>query len=155
MPPTRRSLLASRSGFTLLEILTALVVLGVIVSLAAPSMQGVTSGTRVRGALDQFTADVALARMYAVRDGQRTVLTIRSGSEYVVVRDPEGAADTLKKVRLEQDFGGVRLEPSSGELQFDSRGLLLTGSLSTVAATHRSRSYSMTISSVGRTYREY
>jgi prepilin-type N-terminal cleavage/methylation domain-containing protein len=155
MLPTRPSLRGSESGFTLLELLTALVVMAVIVSLAAPSMRGVASGARTRGAIDQLTADVSLARMYAVRDGRRTVVAITSATRYAVVRAPYGATDTIKTVNLARDAVGVQLSPASGTLTFDSRGLLQTGSLSQVKATYHSRSDSVTISSVGRTYRDY
>lgn len=155
MLPTRPSLRGSESGFTLLELLTTLVVMAVVVSLAAPSMNGVASGTRTRGTIDQLTADLSLARMYAVRDGRRTVVAITSATRYAVVRSPFGATDTMKVVDLAHEAAGVRLSPASGTMTFDSRGLLQTGSLSKVKATHHSRSDSVTISSVGRTYRDY
>lgn len=155
MLPTRPSLRGSESGFTLLELLTALVVMAVIVSLAAPSMKGVASGTRTRGAIDQLTADVSLARMYAVRDGRRTTLSILSATRYQVVRSPTAAGDTIKVVNLAREAVGVQLTPASGQLAFDSRGLLQAGSLTKVKATYHSRSDSVTISSVGRTYRDY
>lgn len=155
MLSTRPSLRGSQSGFTLLELLATLVVLSVIVSLAAPSMKGVTTRARTRAAIDQLTADVSLARMYAVRDGRRTAVSITSATKYIVVRSPTGAGDTIKTVDLARDAVGVRLSPTTGQLAFDSRGLLQTGSVSKVKATRDSKSDSVTISSVGRTYRDY
>lgn len=156
MLPTRSSLRGSESGFTLLELLTSLVVLAVIVSMAAPSFKGVASGARTRGVIDQVTADLSLARMYAVRDGRSTRLAITSATRYVVVRSPyTGATDTIKIVNLARDAVGVQLTPSTGLLTFDSRGLLQSGSPTRVRATYQSRSDSVTISSVGRTYRDY
>ena len=155
MLPTRPSPRGSESGFTLLELLTTLVVMAVLVSLAAPSMKGVASGARTRGAIDQLTADLALARMYAVRDGRRTTVAITSATRYALVRSPFGAQDTIKRVDLARDAAGVRLSPATGTLAFDSRGLLQTGSLTQVKAMHSSRADSVTISSVGRTYRDY
>jgi type IV fimbrial biogenesis protein FimT len=156
MLPTRPSLRGSESGFTLLELLTALVVMAVMVSLAAPSMKGVASGARTRGAIDQVTADLSLTRMYAVRDGRSTRLEITSATRYAVVRFPyTGATDTIKIVNLARDAVGVQLTPATGQLTFDSRGLLQTGSPTRIKATYHSRSDSVTISSVGRTYRDY
>ncbi|MET0399518.1 MAG: GspH/FimT family protein [Longimicrobiaceae bacterium] len=156
MLPTRPSLRGSQSGFTLLELLTTLVLLAVMVSLAAPSMKGVTTRARTRAAIDQLTADVSLARMYAVRDGRRTVVSIASATKYVVARSPATSSnDTIKVVNLARDAVGVQLLPATGQLTFDSRGLLQTGSLTKVKATKDSKSDSVTISSVGRTYRDY
>lgn len=155
MPATRSSLRGSESGFTLLELLTTLVVMAVLVSLAAPSMRGVASRVRTQGAIDQLTADLSLARMYSVRDGRRTAVSITSATKYIVVRSPAGAGDTIKVVDLTRDAVGVRLAPATGALTFDSRGLLQTGSITKVKATYHSKSDSVTISSVGRTYRDY
>lgn len=54
-------------GFTLIEILIAIVVLGVLVTLAAPSMRDMLIATQMRGAASDLYESVILARSEAIK----------------------------------------------------------------------------------------
>jgi type IV fimbrial biogenesis protein FimT len=50
-----------RGGFTLIEILFTLVLLGVLISLATPAMTGWIRRTRMTAVLNQLVADIQYA----------------------------------------------------------------------------------------------
>lgn len=56
---------ASRSGFTLIELMVVLAVIAVLLFIAAPSFREVLDVQRVRGVGDQFITDVQFARSEA------------------------------------------------------------------------------------------
>jgi prepilin-type N-terminal cleavage/methylation domain-containing protein len=147
---------AGRGGHTLLELLTVLVLILVIASLAAPSMSSYLGHTKTRRALDRVANDIALARMAAVRGGTRSSVAF-SGSTYTVTLQTP-TPTVIRTVNLGQEYRGVTLRAptADGQLVFDSRGLLLsttTGPI--VVSAAGSVADSALITAGGRVYREF
>lgn len=115
----------SRAGYSMAEILAALVIVGILTAIAWPRLSGIGGVSSRKGALNQLTADVGLARMTAIRSGNEAQVRINTaGTEYsVVVRDTTGAFRTVKTVRLTRNYPGVTISPTNDSLVFDSRGL--------------------------------
>jgi type II secretory pathway pseudopilin PulG len=149
------SLVANRAGHTLVELLTVLVLLMVLVSVATPSMRGQIAQNKTRRALDRVAADIAYARMAAVRNGASTVLQF-SGTSYTI-EVQSSPARTVRSVELTRDFPGVSLTPptSDGRLVFDSRGLLISSTPGPMIAAQGSASDTAVITAAGRIYRAY
>ena len=147
---------AGRRGHTLIEMLTVLVLIMVIASLAAPSMSSYVTRTKTRRALDRVANDIAFARMAAVRAGTPAIVDFSSATAYTVEiqTDPPSV---VRRVLLANEFAGVRLTPpnADGELVFDSRGLLRTTDLGAIIATAGQSSDSAVITAAGRVYRAY
>jgi prepilin-type N-terminal cleavage/methylation domain-containing protein len=158
----------SRAGFTLVEALTALVVLGVLAGLAAPSLSAFLAQLRTRGALNELATDVAYARALAVKNGRRAVLLFvpspeceatsprfRAGYEYrVVVRTARRVV--AREVSLRDRAPGVCVEMNgSDSIAFNSRGLLLPVGNRRVRAVFRGARDSLTVSALGRVYRRW
>lgn len=61
-------------GFTLIEVLVTLTVLGVLATLAAPSFQKVVAKQRLRSAAYDLMSDLTLARSEAIKRGTPVVL---------------------------------------------------------------------------------
>jgi prepilin-type N-terminal cleavage/methylation domain-containing protein len=144
------------AGFSLIELLTALVLLGVLASLAAPAMSTQLRRARVRSALDLLTADVYRARVLAVREAGRFELAFRPAAgcarAYVLVRVADGMV--LDSVDL-QAPGGVCLSSNAAQaMVIDSRGMLV-GSPRKIYGRAGGEVDSVTVSMAGRLYRWY
>jgi type IV fimbrial biogenesis protein FimT len=64
----------SERGFTLVELVITLVVLGVLMAMAIPSFRYVQNSSRLSGASNELVASLQSARMEAVRRNGRVVL---------------------------------------------------------------------------------
>ncbi|HYJ78603.1 MAG TPA: GspH/FimT family pseudopilin [Longimicrobiaceae bacterium] len=158
--------MARRSGFTLVEVLAVLAIMGIAAAMAAPSLGAYVRRQRVRGALDLLAGDVQYARMLAVRNGRPAVLRwerapecawagLRGGYRYSVgLRGaPPGAA---KRATIRPAGGPVCVHMNGGDsLVFNSRGLLVSFSNRTVWAKEGRVQDSLTISVMGRVLRRY
>lgn len=64
----------SQSGFNLLELLVVIFIIGIVFAVGFPSFQIVTNSGRVSNPANELLATLQLARMEAIRRGQRTVV---------------------------------------------------------------------------------
>lgn len=64
----------SQAGFNLLELLVVVIILGIVFAVGFPSFQFVTNSGRVSNPANELLATLQLARMEAIRRGQRTVV---------------------------------------------------------------------------------
>ncbi|HEV2145898.1 MAG TPA: GspH/FimT family pseudopilin [Longimicrobiaceae bacterium] len=153
-------------GFSLLELLTALVIVGVLTSLAAPAMDRALARMRTRAALDRFTGDLYHARILAVRSGRAVVVQFpgsercggaanRYGTDHYLVLARDGSDRVLKRVAL--GGGGLCLEMNqSDSMRFDSRGMLRgLGNRTVVARRGGDVRDSLTVSRAGRILRRF
>jgi type IV fimbrial biogenesis protein FimT len=71
----------AQTGFTLLELMTALTVLGILLVLAGPGLGNLVDESRLSGSARDFVVDFALARNEAAMRGRRvTVCTSTDGA---------------------------------------------------------------------------
>jgi prepilin-type N-terminal cleavage/methylation domain-containing protein len=147
-------------GFSLLEVLTALAVASIALSLAVPRLDAWVRRERVRAALNHLAGDLEFTRMAAVRSGHGAVLRLvrdprcpaRGGAGYRVAL--RGGTDVLRRSpRIE----GVPVcyEVNADSISFNSRGLLAPFNNRTVRAVRGDARDSLTVSVVGRIYRRF
>jgi type IV fimbrial biogenesis protein FimT len=144
-------------GYTLVELMVTLILLGVLMALAWPRLEGFNRANRLRSALDRMSSDLTLARLAAVREGRAATLRIdNAGTRYTVTVDATGTlpVDTVKKVSIATDYKGVTFTPATGSVTFDSRGLYRSGDTDfrAVKGTQKMR---LQITGVGRILRDY
>lgn len=150
-------LLRSRHGYSLIELMVVVVLIGLVVSIAGPSLQGSVTRQRARRALDQTLADVAFTRVIAVREGMPTEIEFTASGRYTMRRLPPGGSPvTLRTVELWREYPGVGLDVVTGvaKLQFSSRGLLRNlssdGFIKIASSSARDSAF---VSPAGRVYR--
>lgn len=124
---------ASR-GFTLVELLVALLVLGVLSSLAFPSFMSTFVRFRLEGAVNELSTDVQYTRAEALRRRESASLTVNAGgTSYAITA---GAANTvLKTVSMPS---GVTLTPNAA-VSFEN----LRGTASDVSILGQATAYSL------------
>ena len=157
-----------RAGATLAELAVVLVLVGILVSIAAPSARRMIERAEAEAALNQLVADLAYTRMRAVRGGHGTELRLMLGAEcprprlgriaadryLVVAHDP--APRVLRETRVRQAGRGACLESNNdASIFFNSRGLLVPFENRTVAARSGDASAHLTMSVLGRVLRRY
>lgn len=146
---------ANRAGHTLIELLTVLVLVFVIASLAAPSMSDYLAKSRTRRALDRIANDIAFARMLAVREGTASAIDFSTGGYTVIVQTTP--PETVRTVNLAADYPGITVTPptTDGQLLFDSRGLIVSPQIGPIVAAHGELVDSAIVTASGRVYRDY
>jgi type II secretion system protein H len=95
------------SAFTLLELVVVMLIIGITLAIAAPSMRGWSHGMAVRNAGDDFIALTRLARSQAIADATTYRLNVdvsanqywitqQSGSDFVAIANSDlGQMHTL------------------------------------------------------------
>ncbi|HSD52473.1 MAG TPA: GspH/FimT family pseudopilin [Candidatus Methylomirabilis sp.] len=99
-------------GMTLVELLIAIAILGIICAIAVPGILGGIHRTGVDGASQRLTQDIRLAQSNAITKGVQTRLIVFDQSG--VIPDPGIPPDTTKanKYRIEMRSGPLAPWPS-------------------------------------------
>ena len=81
-------------GFTLVELMVAVLVMAVVLAFAVPWFESVVNGSRLTGAANEMLASLQSARMEAIRRNRRTVLCLsRNANSANPTCAPDNAAD--------------------------------------------------------------
>jgi prepilin-type N-terminal cleavage/methylation domain-containing protein len=121
-------MLSRRPGFSMVELLIVLTVLGVTAAMAFPKLSGVNAGTDVRNAQGAVAATVARARAAAIQRGRPARAYVGKGAAWTVIDVYSGPTrlgaasqlDSLFKVKMTVD--GIAATDSAF-VEFDARGL--------------------------------
>lgn len=141
MAPLRISAKLGRlRGFTLVEVMVGLAILGVLAALAFPSVVGLIDKYRLRGAVDILSGDFQFARMESIRNNQPVFISVATGAAWCYGMKLDSACDctqpstdpaycSLKLVNYLEDEG-VTLSSQTlpANVSFDpQQGLLSQG----------------------------
>jgi prepilin-type N-terminal cleavage/methylation domain-containing protein len=112
----------NRTGFTLLELLIVIVMIGILLAMAMPKLNKVDAQASTSSAVRVIAGQLATARAAAIHSGYDARMTIGGSSIQVETSDSLGTfAPFGKMVDLAELGVTVSVDPES-EVVFDSRG---------------------------------
>src|SRR5687768_763488 len=109
---------ASRSGFTVPELLIVVTILGVVMAIAIPNAKAGLDRVSVRSAASDVRATLNYARMLAMVGGLPVAVDVDSTAGTLRVR----RGDERILIRGVGQAHGVRLGPTRDSLTYDPRG---------------------------------
>jgi prepilin-type N-terminal cleavage/methylation domain-containing protein len=120
MLETRRGGVRPRPGFNMIELLFALLLLGILFTFGAPRLAAAREHAAVRSARQQVQGYLQTARATAMQRGTPAIFHASSvaGSIWVV----DNSADTVASKRSLASEYDVTLSSSVAEVRFNSRG---------------------------------
>ena len=80
-------------GFTVLEVLMMVVILGIVATLAVPALQSGVEGSRLSGAAGEIAVALEYAQFVAMASGEQTRVTIDATDDTVLVERSEISGD--------------------------------------------------------------
>lgn len=128
-----------RSGFTTMELMIVIVIVGVIAAIGFPKIRRTLDKTNVRSARVAVTTYVAMARAAAVERGCRAVVRFAYNPSRVWVTACKlglpGVVDTVGQVKDVSSAFKVTLSATQDSVRYDPRGLSVETTNTTVRFT--------------------
>lgn len=109
---TTRQLLPGRSGFTLVEMMMVVLLIGIVATVATPPMFRYLQSTKLQTNVDQLAADLQYARSASIANGQ--ILQFAGTADGYVLSDPSNG-----RVLKQHEFaGGLELAAAQNTFFF-------------------------------------
>jgi type IV fimbrial biogenesis protein FimT len=116
------------AGFTLIELIIALAIMGVAMGIGVPMLSGYVASQRVRTAVSDLVADISFARAEAIKESRQAILerlagatgTWKDGWRICVDLDRNGSCSNAENRKIQQALGG-RIKVCSTAADFDTR----------------------------------
>ena len=125
-------------GFTILELMVTLTVLGILLGVAVPSFSTFVQNSRVTSQTNELVSALNLARSEAIRRGGTATVEAVSASGFAggwCVHVGSGCADTGNVLRVYPAMTRLAVESSATSITFDSRGARRAPAAASVTVT--------------------
>jgi type IV fimbrial biogenesis protein FimT len=153
----------SQRGFTLVELMTVVLVASVLLAIAAPSFRGMLDRRRIEGRANELLTDLQYARSEAVARNRNVELRIGGAGNatcYVIAVPAGGVCDCttpppsctapsigLKTVTMANDIGIAAAVPFVFE---PVRGAMASDAAASATVAHSVRTYTVQVERNGR-----
>ena len=84
-----------QSGFTLMELMIVVAIIGILAALAAPRMGDVFTRNKLRGSTTSVTTLLYLARLKAINESEPYGVEFRDEGTYQLLRDPYSSSEAV------------------------------------------------------------
>ena len=124
--------LNKKSGFTLIELMVAIAVVGILASIAVPNALVWRNNAQFNAGVRDVKAAIEAARMTAIRSNLRAVVAFTNGAATYSTRNWDRAAGALGAATVRQLPPGVTIAATTfggGQLTFNNRGMANMGSV--------------------------
>ena len=115
-----------KNGFTLLELLITLAIIGIVAAVGFPSLSQIIKNNRVSASVNSFIGTLSYARSEAIKRG--TTITVNATNAETSNEWGAGwnIADGATVLKTFSDLGGSTLDSTNGlsQITFNSRGFL-------------------------------
>jgi type II secretion system protein H len=123
-------------GFTLVEILIVMVIVGIMASLAVPNLRPMFKKDKLRASTTSVTSSLYMARTKSVNDGRPYGVKFETSGQFYMVSDPKGTPTRWGVPhRLEDEVSIVSNTFVNGLVIFNEYGQLDKSCLPTGAFT--------------------
>jgi type IV fimbrial biogenesis protein FimT len=152
----------SRSGFTLIELMVTVAVVGILALVAMPAMTDLVNNSRVAGQTEELVSSIQLARAEAVRrnvrvtlcptNGSNTISTDCAGStswtNWAAITRSETVVLADRVLRNNTASGGMQVTGPAAGIVFKPSGLIDSEQALQVAKSSHKRCLTVRISGV-------
>lgn len=136
-----------RRGFTLVEILTVLVIMGVVLMMALPKMGNMNDRNQMRSAKDGISSRLAAARAAAIATGRQSFFYSEGDSIRVTASNGTTQVAKGNTLSLKRQFGVTVTSPTFS-IMFDGRGMT-SGTSNVIRFKRNTLADSICISAIG------
>ena len=156
----RAMIVRQRAGFTLFELLTVIVLMGLVLAIAYPRINNIATNSSLRGARGAMITAVNVTKSSAISSGKCAFLKLSSSSVTVYTTPCQGG--TQKEIVSNRNFGtdygvSVTLTKGSGSalatdsLGFDPRGIpVVNADTAAFTITKNGQTRTVTVGYYGR-----
>ena len=145
-----------RKGFSLIEMLTVFIVVGLIMAIGFPRLQNSLEKQNIRSAKALLTTLVATARGTAVQRGCSATLNLTVDSVWVTACgvNPPAASVTVGTKKLVGDDFSVTMAPTAASVVYDPRGIATVFQTTSIRINGAHYADSVIINQVGKVTRQ-